>query len=258
MKLVDTREEILQNAVLFDSYRYSKLLEDKKFYRESLRLGNIFLYFNINNKDIFCPSRFVGYKNNTRQKHEEFAQEHGTHSTQKIDTILGKHTLKKELEATYQKLCNDVGVTPLNKKKRQYWSMSLSEDDLLHALPTYIGNYPDELFPSPVFPEGALKQVTVNAYERNEEARKKCIEHFGWECVVCGFTFSKKYGEIGADFIHVHHLKPLSMIKKEYQFDPVKDLRPVCPNCHAMLHKKEPPFSVDKLKEIIKKNLNSI
>tara|TARA_R110002050_G_scaffold54303_4_gene122942 strand:- start:29513 stop:29710 length:198 start_codon:yes stop_codon:yes gene_type:complete len=61
------------------------------------------------------------------------------------------------------------------------------------------------------------------------------------------------YGEIGKGFIHVHHLTPISEIGKKYQIDPINDLRPVCPNCHSMLHRRNPPISVNELKEIIKK-----
>jgi 5-methylcytosine-specific restriction protein A len=32
-----------------------------------------------------------------------------------------------------------------------------------------------------------------------------------------------------------------------YIVDPVKDLEPVCPNCHAMLHRKDPPYSIEEL-----------
>ncbi|MGY2374494.1 HNH endonuclease [Pseudomonas sp. SDO524_S393] len=85
--------------------------------------------------------------------------------------------------------------------------------------------------------EGARKQITVNAYERSTEARDRCIQVHGVKCTVCRFDFHDFYGPRGRDFIHVHHLTPLSEIRGEYQLDPVKDLRPVCPNCHAMLHR---------------------
>jgi hypothetical protein len=99
--------------------------------------------------------------------------------------------------------------------------------------------------------EGAVTQVVVNAYERNPRARQECIAHYGSRCSVCDFDFEQVYGEIGRDFIHVHHLVPLSEIGKEYQINPVQDLRPVCPNCHAMLHRRMPPLSVLELKEKI-------
>ncbi|WP_371416419.1 HNH endonuclease [Dolichospermum sp. UHCC 0299] len=80
---------------------------------------------------------------------------------------------------------------------------------------------------------------------------KKCISHYGTSCFVCGFNFGKIFGELGEGFIHVHHLKPLSQIGTEYEVDPVKDLRPVCPNCHAMIHRKSPPLSIDEIKFLI-------
>lgn len=98
--------------------------------------------------------------------------------------------------------------------------------------------------------EGGKKVITVNAYERNTKARRLCIEHWKYNCGVCNFHFEKTYGQLGKNYIHVHHLKPLSEINEEYDIDPVKDLRPVCPNCHAMLHRKQPALSIEELKEI--------
>ena len=70
--------------------------------------------------------------------------------------------------------------------------------------------------------EGAIKTIFVNAYERNPEARRECIRHHGWACKVCGFDFKMAYGELGRDFIHVHHIKPLSEIKSTYRVNPKK------------------------------------
>lgn len=97
--------------------------------------------------------------------------------------------------------------------------------------------------------EGALMKVMANKYERNQKARRKCVELKGYRCAVCGFDFVEHYGEIGKGFIHVHHLIPISSIGKEYKLDPVEDLVPVCPNCHYMLHRKDPPFTPDELKK---------
>jgi len=99
--------------------------------------------------------------------------------------------------------------------------------------------------------EGAKKRIIVNAYERNLKARKKCIEKYGYNCFICKFNFEKKYGEIGKEFIHVHHLKALSEIQEEYEVNPLEDLRPVCPNCHAMLHRKEPAYSIEDIQNIL-------
>jgi hypothetical protein len=101
------------------------------------------------------------------------------------------------------------------------------------------------------FFEGSVRTVTVNAHERNRDARDACVDHYGAVCSVCSFDFAAIYGEIGKGYIHVHHLKDLASIGKKYQVDPVKDLRPVCPNCHAMLHTEKPAMTIEKLREIV-------
>lgn len=101
--------------------------------------------------------------------------------------------------------------------------------------------------------EGALEVVKVNKYERNRSARDKCIELKGCRCAVCGLDFEEKYGTIGKGFIHIHHIVPISTIGKEYNLDIEKDLVPVCPNCHYMLHKKpDGVYSIDELKARLK------
>ena len=101
------------------------------------------------------------------------------------------------------------------------------------------------------FIEGSVKTTVTNRYERNKDARTECIKHYGAKCYVCGFDFGKVYGEIGEGFIHVHHEVDISLIGNEYKVDPVKDLKPVCPNCHAMLHQKRPAYTVEELKKIM-------
>jgi 5-methylcytosine-specific restriction protein A len=112
---------------------------------------------------------------------------------------------------------------------------------------------PDEVQePEKIHKEGAIKKITVNAYERNPEARQKCLDRWKHQCFACGFHFELFYGPIGRKYIHVHHLKPISTIGNEYEIDPIEDLRPVCPNCHGMLHKENPPLSIEELKKRIK------
>jgi len=66
------------------------------------------------------------------------------------------------------------------------------------------------------------------------------------------------YGEIGNEYIHIHHIQFLSSIKQEHEINPEKDLEPVCPNCHSMLHKKigNKYLTIQELKIIIKNNSN--
>ncbi|WP_226978216.1 HNH endonuclease, partial [Vibrio navarrensis] len=108
--------------------------------------------------------------------------------------------------------------------------------------------YPDEHF------EGQSVIIQANRYERNAKARRECLKFHQPICKVCGIDFFKVYGDIGKGFIHVHHVKPLSEIGHNYIVDPVKDLVPVCPNCHAMLHTKRPPLHIETLKKLITSN----
>lgn len=98
------------------------------------------------------------------------------------------------------------------------------------------------------FEEGEAVTVTSKAYRRSEEARLKCLEYHGYRCQVCELSFEEAYGEIGRGFIEVHHLVPVSSRGGVYEVDPIRDLIPVCPNCHRMLHRQEPPFSVEELR----------
>lgn len=103
-----------------------------------------------------------------------------------------------------------------------------------------------------LYDEGAQHTAIENVYERNPQARKECITHSGLRCQVCDLDFEERYGELGKGFIHVHHLKPLSEIGSQYQVNPVRDLRPVCPNCHSMLHQKSPPLKIEELRCLLK------
>ena len=100
--------------------------------------------------------------------------------------------------------------------------------------------------------EGNSLEIQLNRYERNVEARKKCIEFHGCHCKICGFDFEEVYGEAGRGFIHVHHIVPLSEVKEEYSVNYKKDLIPVCPNCHAIIHRRKKPYTVQELKQILR------
>jgi hypothetical protein len=83
------------------------------------------------------------------------------------------------------------------------------------------------------------------------KARSECIRHHGLSCAACDFNFNEVYGKIGNGHIHVHHITPLSEVGERYEVNPIEDLIPVCPNCHAMLHTSSPPFTVAELQKKI-------
>lgn len=95
-------------------------------------------------------------------------------------------------------------------------------------------------------------------YERNnsfiQKIKKQALaENKMLNCQICGFSFFEKYGEIGEGFIEAHHKNPLSertgktKTKRE-------DIALVCSNCHRMLHRGDPTFGIDEIKDKINKN----
>lgn len=111
---------------------------------------------------------------------------------------------------------------------------------------------PVESVPDVQLSEGEEAELRGVRYERNQEARQKCIEHYGCKCSVCGFDFEERYGEIGRGFTEVHHVVPISERGGAYHVDPVKDLRPLCSNCHSMVHRtKGQTMSLENLRNII-------
>jgi len=142
-------------------------------------------------------------------------------------------------------------TTPLGKGRRN--SIQTVVDQLSREFgveTTGAVIYPDEVSANGLS-EGTAKQVLVNLYERSTHARNQCIAHYGLNCSVCECNFEKLYGEIGMGFIHVHHVVDIACIGEQYKVDAIKDLRPVCPNCHAMLHKKTPAYSIEALKALM-------
>jgi len=112
--------------------------------------------------------------------------------------------------------------------------------------------FPDEVSSTQVFREGAARQVTKDVYERSPEARSRCIAYHGAYCGVCEFDFGKTYGEAVEGFIHVHHLRQLSEIGAQHEVNPIEDLLPVCPNCHAVIHsRRSNPYSIEEVKEML-------
>ena len=111
---------------------------------------------------------------------------------------------------------------------------------------------PEEVPDDEEFEEGAVVQVLVNRYERDSAAREKCIKHFGTKCSACHMSLADRYGPTVSGLIHVHHLTPLSSIGKKSAVNPMNDLRPVCPNCHAVIHSAKPPLTIEQVKKMVR------
>lgn len=106
----------------------------------------------------------------------------------------------------------------------------------------------------PGYPEGSVTTAQVNRYERDRRNRAAAISIHGSACKACGLDMAKQYGTVASGFIEIHHIVPVSEIGLDYQIDPGKDLVPLCPNCHAIVHRRNPPFSVEEVARMIDGN----
>lgn len=165
-----------------------------------------------------------------------------------LESIYSDYGYDKFLVALQSTAHHVTYYNSLNKGRRTSISKIIERLSEKHRLEVELFSvYPDEVDEA-VFPEGMVKKVVINSFERNKSARNLCIEEHGLSCSVCEFNFEKAYGELGTGFIHVHHVVDISSVGHAYQVDPKTDLVPVCPNCHAMLHKRKPAFTVQELK----------
>lgn len=113
------------------------------------------------------------------------------------------------------------------------------------------------------FIEGEYTEKTAKRRKRSINLMKLAREYFKKQykklsCRICTFDFENKYGKIGKDFIELHHIKPICFYddkgeEKQFQ-DAIKNLIPVCPNCHRMLHKD---ISIKDLQDLLNEDRKS-
>lgn len=113
---------------------------------------------------------------------------------------------------------------------------------------------PAELVTRSTFTEGAIRQVTTNRRERSPEARSEAEAHYralnGGRllCEGCRIDFGQVYGPRGEGFMHFHHLSRLAEANGAREVSGAEDLVPLCPNCHAMVHRGERMWTMADLK----------
>ncbi|MCU0476862.1 MAG: HNH endonuclease [Anaerolineae bacterium] len=178
----------------------------------------------------------------------------------KISRVYGKRELPEYLNEKSQPTGWQVLFT--GEQKRFYmWIMRPELAEALEAV--YQFGQSDiveekllagEAIEEPRYLEGGLVRVRINRYERNPKARRACLDYYGYRCAVCGMSLEEMYGEAGQDIIHVHHLQPISERQAEYEIDPIRDLRPVCPNCHAIIHSNTPHYSIKAVQEMLRRH----
>ena len=154
-------------------------------------------------------------------------------------------TLKHDFEATTIEL--------IKEELQDLLDQAPNKEEFLSSLIDESYGEMDFAYEQQILLEGARKEIESNIYERNSTARQKCLEYHGYSCKVCKRPMEQMYGITGKYIIEVHHIIPLSQIGKQYIIDPVKDLVPICPNCHTIIHtKRDPCYTIEEAQEMIK------
>lgn len=110
---------------------------------------------------------------------------------------------------------------------------------------------PEEVLDPKKYQEGATITISVNRYERDHNARMACLNYHGYSCSVCSLEFESRYGSKAKKIMHVHHLTSLSKVGAAHLVDPKSDLLPVCPNCHAVIHSRQIPYSIEEVRKML-------
>jgi len=190
------------------------------------------------------PLTLVIYRTNRGIERDHYA----IPFTEVADLFDDKHLTHSTVNGSIRWNCtlkNDqlhVSRSGIHRDVAGFYGVKLSTE----SVDTYLA---EELEPSQEYVEGRATSIQVNRYERDPVARRRCIESQGSTCIICGFSFESAYGEFMKGFIHVHHLYPLHLSCGERTIDPSVDLVPVCPNCHAVIHSKKPPLTIDEVRD---------
>jgi 5-methylcytosine-specific restriction protein A len=99
--------------------------------------------------------------------------------------------------------------------------------------------------------EGDERMVRHKRYERSPRNRAAAIAIHGYDCKGCDTNLGKLYGELGQDYIEIHHLTPLSSLEAAVIVDPRTDLVPLCPTCHRIVHRRRPPYTIADLRSAL-------
>lgn len=223
----------------FFVYRGSAIPKELRGFFDAEKLTNASL-----NQDVvlvFNGSEYIGYLN-----------------VDKLDRlrILWRVDLQKKIEECFPRYDrfggNSFPVAQFTKTGKYRFSMEFVNSEFYRAGDEDIVTVVD-VEDCKGRSEGRLKAYYTTLHERNPKNREAAIRIHGVDCKVCGMNFEKKYGELGKNYIEIHHKNPLYLTKENVPINVKTDLVPVCPNCHRMLHRyKNRMLTIEELKEIVK------
>ncbi len=241
--LITCKDDLIQNLDTIESYlNWQSNEEDHQEMLGYIKRGKVFVAYKIKETYHFAPSRFVGYKSNTLEKHRinrSNQKVDGRKTTPAISKLLESTNLQNEnINSHFINFCALLDIKP-NQKERTFWIL----DEDIH----------DDMT-NEALSEGSLHMRHHLRKDRNQKAVRLAKKLFKNEhdgklfCEICSFDFYSTYGPIGKDFIEAHHIIPLSSRHGKYEVS-AKDYMMVCPNCHRILHRSG--YTTEKLKEVL-------
>lgn len=206
---------------------------------------------------------------------EILANRNDTHFSQKVRNLKSHNTLTKYGYASYSNgvfYITDKGIKLVESNKTNinyimqsgftYKDVKASLGKVYKARASVIIPYEE------LMSEGETIFVETKSRQRSHKLRDAAIDHFSKNgiiaCDCCGFEFKSFYGDIfGSSCIEIHHLKPIfqyaSMSVVQTIDEALKNLLPVCPNCHRVIHRNRiSSEQIPLLKEQIRLHVESI
>lgn len=232
--LIESVSDLIQNIRTVESYlKERKNSKNYKGMAAYIQRGHNFVAYIVDGEYHFAPSGFLGYKDNTLDKHAQnisHTNRNGIETSRIIsyDILSSRIESSDYFEARYKEYCKKLGVDVPNRK-RTYWSIENDFESVISCDEKHF--------------EGKIRISVHERRERDPEVVKKAKELFKSKhngrlyCEICDFDFARTYGMRGEDFIHAHHIVPVSMHEEEEYEIRAEDFIMVCPNCHAMLHR---------------------
>jgi predicted HNH restriction endonuclease len=212
--------KLYRNGPFEDSNLIATVLGYKGFTAANLHIGNIGKYIS---EVSGVPSDFqYEYKGELRSGYFQFVHTYTAYGWDLVPNL--------------QKAIEKLG-----------WSLELLNDGK-DRLPTEV-----VVVTRTLVREGKLTQVLVNSYERDSSIRRKAERIHGRTCIGCSINFSEVYGSDIKEIIHYHHTRPLSEVKIEEEKDIVKDVVPLCPNCHSVVHSTMKLMTIKELQKRVEK-----
>lgn len=196
-----------------------------------------------------------------------------THFDQKVRNLKSHSTLDGPGYATYSKDIGRGGFEITAKGReflrsninavRYIMSNNFEWNDLKASLnklmerPNDFEAFDEEI----VIYEGAMTMRETPLYQRSKFLRDRAVEYYRdisegeLICEICNFNYKDRYGEAGNGYIEIHHRRPVYMYKgddlNKTVDEAIKNLAPLCANCHRIVHRKRPPYSLDEVRSFL-------